>query len=108
MSLDTRLQDLFERERLLTEREKRMGSGSGEGGGGSFVDQRVSRLEGQYDKLGEKVDRVADNLSGLTSEMAAVKERLTHMPTRFEFYSVAVSIVGFISAVVVIVSRLGS
>lgn len=103
MSLDTTLLEIRERQAQLAEQIDRTAQLGG-GGGGGGMDQRLGRLEAQFDRLDGKVDRLServgemdvrltgkigevdvrlgDRIGGLAKEMAELSERVSHLPTK--------------------------
>lgn len=88
--------------RRHSEEPLRHGTGDGSGGG---MEHRISRLEGQFDRLSDKMDNLGDRLSSTEKDMATVKERLLHMPTKFEFYTALVVMTGVLTLVGTVISR---
>lgn len=95
-SVDDRLNRIVQKEQDLQARERELMERSGGGGGGGKDpgDQRISRLETQFDKLAEKLDKQVDAISTVKTELAAIKTKLDFMPTRFEFYTGLVALLG--------------
>jgi archaellum component FlaC len=110
MSFDQKLNQLHamlrETEALQEELRRSDGIGGGGRGGGDHMDQRITRLEGHYDRLTDKLDRVSDRVGTLSEQMAALKERLSQMPSRFEFYTVIVTATTLLGAIVLLAERL--
>ena len=79
MSLDNRLLEINARQReldaMLAETKAMRYSNDGSGGGGSAVDARLTRLEGQYDKLRD------DNVA-IRESLATLNERVAHLPSK--------------------------
>ncbi|MBB3035396.1 hypothetical protein [Alteriqipengyuania lutimaris] len=108
MAIDQSLNRIHAVERdvagLREQIEARSGGGGGEGG---QVEQRVTRLEGQFDKLGDKLDRQSDRIGGIEKELATLTERVAHLPSKGFIVSSLATTVGVISGLAIIAQRLG-
>jgi hypothetical protein len=67
-------------------------SSGGNGGNGSEMDARITKLEGQFDKLNEKVDE-------LRIDVAVLKEKVTHLPSKDFIVKVVLTALALITAV---------
>lgn len=85
--------------------EARSGGGGDDGGD---VDQRVTRLESQFDKVADKIDRHGDRIGGIEAQLAAIKERLNHMPTKYETWQIAMAVIGATLVIVTFADKLQS
>lgn len=112
MNIDHKLNQLHamlrETEALQEELRRPGGIGGGGRGGGDHMDQRITRLEGHYDRLTDKVERIGEKVGTLGEQLAAMKERLNQMPSRFEFYTVIVTATTLLGAIVLLAERLRS
>ena len=70
------------------------------------MDNRIARLEGQFDRLSEKMDRQGDRLGGVEKEMATLTERVAHLPSKGFIWTVALAIIAAISAVITFAEKL--
>lgn len=79
MGLETRLLEINNRQEelkaMLADAERMGYKGGHGGGGGSAVDARLTRLEGQYDKLRD------DNVA-IRESLATLNERVAHLPSK--------------------------
>ncbi len=109
MSVDNRLKEVLEAEARIRqiEADLRNHSGNGSGGGSGGFDPRLGRLEGQFDKLAEKIEKQGDRLSGAEVQLATLVERVSHLPTKGFIIGSLVTAVSILSGLVVIASRLG-
>lgn len=110
MNIDNKLNQLHamlrEAESIQEELRRSGGIGGGGRGGGDHMDQRITRLEGHYDRLTDKVDRLGEKVGTLGEQLAALKERLSQMPSRFEFYTVILTATTLLGAVILLAERL--
>lgn len=72
---------------------KRFGEGDG-GGGSGPVDDRVSRLEGRMDKVGDELAAVKVNIATLT-------ERMAHLPSKGFIVTCTMAALTLIAALIV-------
>ena len=70
------------------------------------MEHRVSRLEGQFDRLSDKMDKLGERLVPIEKDMATVKERLSHMPTKFELFGTVAAAVGLLTGIFVLIEKL--
>ena len=91
-SLDYRFSEIRESlaEAKALRDEAARSSGSGGGGG---LDQRVTRLEGQFDRIVDKIDRQGERLADVEGELKGIRERLSHMPTKLEIWKIAAGLI---------------
>ena len=105
MSIDRRLEEMHTLKRNVEALRDdiasmvRYGGQGGDGGSVDQMDRRVTRLEGQGDKI-------VETLGDLRSGLASLDERTKHMPTRFEFYTVIFGTGAFFSTLLVLAIRL--
>lgn len=73
------------------------------GGDGTFDDMeaRVSKLEGQFDKLNDKVDE-------LRIDVAVLKERVGNLPTKGFIVTALLSSLALLTALIVFQDRIAS
>ena len=96
MAIDDRVNQILTAQReigAMYAELKRFGDANG-GGGSGPVDDRVSRLEGRIDKVGDELGDVKVNLATLT-------ERVAHLPSKGFIVSTSMTLVTAIAALFV-------
>lgn len=96
MAIDDRVNQILTAQReigAMYAELKRFGDANG-GGGSGPVDDRVSRLEGRIDKVGDELGEVKVNLATLT-------ERVAHLPSKGFIVSTSMTLLTVIAALVV-------
>lgn len=74
MSLDNKLLVITEVQRELREMFEKVSS-TGDGGGGDGGERRLDRLQARFDKF-------TDDMSTTKQDIATLKERVAHLPTK--------------------------
>lgn len=96
MALEDRYQQMFAMEKELRSRlaDLRDHGGTSSGGGSGPVDDRLNRLEGRVDKVGDELGEVKVNLATLT-------ERVAHLPSKGFIVTTTMASLALIAALVV-------
>ncbi len=63
-------------------------------------------MEGRINRLEQRVDALIDRTSGVEKNLAVVQERLSHMPTKVELWTVAGTVIGSLGAIVLLADRI--
>lgn len=80
----------------------RKGFKSGDGGGmDGDMEARVTKLEGQFDKLNDKVD-------GLRIDVAVLNERVSNLPSKGFIVTATVGALALFSAIVLLQERIAA
>jgi hypothetical protein len=87
----------------ISEYRKRDASLKSGGGDGTFegMEARVSKLEGQFDKLNDKVD-------GLRIDVAVLKEKVSNLPSKGFIVTATVGALALFSALVLFQERIAA
>lgn len=78
------------------------------GGDGTFDDMeaRVANLEKRFDRLEGKLDVLTDKVADIRVDMSALKERVSHLPTKGWAVGVAVTIITLTGAIVTLAPKI--
>ena len=108
MAIDQSFNRIHAVEREVAELREQITARSGGGGGeGGHVDHRISRLETQTDRLGDKVERQGERIGGVEIQLATLTERVAHLPSKGFILSALATSVGVVSGLAIIAQRLG-
>lgn len=99
MTLDTTLLEIRTMQAQLKDQLERVDQIGSGGGGGSSMDQRLSRLESQYDRLD-------DRIVGLRDEVVRIGERMNHLPTKEYMLSVVAGSLTIIAALIAFADKI--
>lgn len=77
-------------------------------GGGTFDDMepRVAALEKRFDRLEGQLDKLTEKVSDLRVDMGIVKERVSHLPTKGWAFTVAAAIIAATGTIVTLAPKL--
>ena len=86
-----------------------------EGGGGDGMEPRIARLEADMDHVKRRLDEVVgrvsslnDKVSALGIDVAVIKEKLTHLPSKTYAIVTSVAMVGAVAGLILFADRLKS
>lgn len=106
MKIDDRLRELRELESRHRERETLHGGGGG--GTSDGMEPRIARLESDMEHVKKAIERIDGKLGDITTlkvDVATLKERVAHLPTKDElgtklrtYFTIAVSVIGVMIA----------
>ncbi len=113
MTIDHRLNELIARARELEALEERLrqvhdNGGGGNGGGGNHLEQRITRVEAQQDKLSDKVDTVGERVGTLAERLGVLTERVGHLPSKGFIVGTVLSSLAVIAGLIAFGERLQS
>ena len=99
MSLDNRLNLLQEIQSRIEVAQQELRHGGGDGSGGNGLENRLSRLESQYDKL-------RDDNTAIREQLARLNERVAHLPSKEFMVKAALGIVAGVGTLITFGERL--
>lgn len=80
--------------------------GGGDDGTFDDMEARVANLEKRFDRLEGKLDGLTDKVADIRVDMSALKERVSHLPTKGWAVGVAVTIITLTGAIVTLAPKL--
>lgn len=106
MTVDYRLNQIVALQAELREIQDRLRGNSSDGGGGGMNDQRLTRLENQFDRLRDDNASLREGLTNVRVDVATLAERVAHLPSKDFIAKASLGIVAAITAVITFADKL--
>lgn len=111
MTIDERLAQIVNTQGELRDMQAQLSNAlkGGDGGGNSGgMDERLNRLEGNFDKLREDNSQLRDRIASVSERVATLSEKVSHLPSKGWIDARLLGLLALIAAIVTFGEKLQS